>query len=420
MDRLEKIHFIQAEVRKRVMPRIQHAGGQPQADDPGVRRAIEVALTDVLRANVDSSIDESLQRFIIEEVINEIFGFGPIDRLIKDPDVWEIMVNGSKEVFVEREGHLIKTEVTFESDQQLAYYIERLLSPSGRHVSEFEPFVDARFPDGSRINVVRSPTAPFGPVVTIRKANRKIMSVQDLMARKTFDQDVAYFLRACVRNRLNIVIAGGPGAGKTTLMNVLASYIPETERVVTIEDTLELRLEYKHRVAMESRPPNIEGKGEIRIRDLLRNALHMRPDRIIVGEVRGEETLDMLQSMNIGRVGSMTTVHANSGLDALLRLETMAMLGSTSVPAELIRRQIISAIDLVVCLDRLPDGRRCVRSISEIVKTQPQEYTLRDIYAAERKVEDGRIVFELKPTGYKPAFLQKFVDFENVPAIFRS
>ena len=420
MDRIEKIRLITAEVRKRVMPRIQRSRTQLDPDDPGVRRMIEVALVEVMRADLDLDTDDSLRRFLIEEVINEVFGFWPIDRLIKDPEVWEIMVNGHKEVYVEREGRLKKTEVTFESDQQLSYYIERLLSPSGRHVSEFEPFVDARFPDGSRINVVRSPTAPFGPIVTIRKANRRIMSVQDLMARKTFDQDVAYFLRACVRNHLNIVLSGGPGAGKTTLLNVLASYIPETERVVTIEDTLELRMEYKHRVAMEARPANMEGKGEIRIRDLLRNALHMRPDRIIIGEVRGEEALDMLQSMNIGRVGSMTTLHANSALDALLRLETMAMMGSTSVPAELIRRQIVSAIDLVVCLDRLPDGRRCVRSISELVKTHPQEYALKDIYAAERRVDAGKISFELKSTGYKPEFLEKFVDMENLPAAFRS
>ncbi len=420
MDRLEKMHLIKTEVRKRVLPRIQRQLNRLEPDDAGVRRMIEVALDDVLRAGLDSQIEESLRRFLIEEVINEIFGFGPIDRLIKDPEVWEIMVNGHKEVYVEREGRLQKTEVTFEDEKQLAYYIERLLSPSGRHVSEFEPFVDARFPDGSRINVVRSPVAPFGSAVTIRKANRKIMSVEDLMARKTFDQDVAYFLRACVRNHLNIILAGGPGVGKTTLLNVLGSYIPETERVITIEDTLELRLEFKHRVAMESRSANIEGKGEIRIRDLLRNALHMRPDRIIIGEVRGEEALDMLQSMNIGRVGSMTTLHANSGLDALLRLETMAMMGSTSVPAELIRRQIVSAIDLVVCLDRLPDGRRCIRSISEVLKEHPSEYATQDIYAAVRQPGDGGLVYQLKPTGYKPAFLEKFVDLERLPAMFRS
>jgi len=241
-----------------------------------------------------------------------------------------------------------------------------------------------------------------------------------LMARKALDQDTAYFLRACVHNHLNIVIAGGPGVGKTTLLNVLSSYIPETERVITIEDTLELRMEFKHRVAMESRPANIEGKGEIRIRDLLRNALHMRPDRIIIGEVRGEEALDMLQSMNIGRVGSMTTLHANSALDALLRLETMAMMGSASVPAELIRRQIVSAIDMVVCLDRLPDGTRCVLSISEVLKDHPSEYTTRDIYIAVRPRGDGGSTYRLKSTGYKPAFLEKFVTLENLPAMFRS
>ncbi|MGE5279254.1 MAG: CpaF family protein [Deltaproteobacteria bacterium] len=419
MDRFEKVHLILGEVRKRVLPRIQRQLNRLEADDVGVRRLIEATLGDVMRADFDGEIDDSLRCFLIEEAINEIFGFGPIDRYIKDPDVWEVMVNGPKEVYVEREGRLEKTQASFQDEKQLRYYIERLLSPSGRHVSEYEPFVDARFPDGSRINVVRNPIAPFGPLVTIRKANRKIMSVHDLLERKVFDQDVAHFLRACVRNHLNIVLAGGPGAGKTTLLNVLGSYIPETERVVTIEDTLELRLEFKHRVAMESRPANIEGKGEIRIRELLRNALHMRPDRIIIGEVRGEEALDMLQSMNIGRVGSMTTLHANSALDALLRLETMAMMAGSSVPAELMRRQIVSAIDLVICLDRLPDGTRCVRSISEVLKENPATYATRDIYAAARRPGDGEIHYDLKATGYRPVFLDKFVDLADVPAAFR-
>jgi len=419
MDRLEKMHLILEEVRKRVMPRIQRQLNELEPDDAGVRRLIQAAMDDVVRKGLAGDIDDSLRRYLVEEAINEIFGFGPIDRFIKDPDVWEVMVNGPKEVYVEREGILHKTEATFQDEKQLRYYVERLLSPSGRHVSESEPFVDARFPDGSRINVVRNPVAPFGPLVTIRKSNRKIMSVQDLLARKAFDQETASFLRACVRNHLNIVIAGGPGAGKTTLLNALGSYIPETERVVTIEDTLELRMEFKHRVAMESRPSNIEGKGEIRIRDLMRNALHMRPDRIIIGEVRGEEALDMLQSMNIGRVGSMTTLHANSSLDALLRLETMAMMASGSVPAELIRRQIVSAIDLVICLDRLPDGTRCVRAISEVLKEHPSEYATRDIYFADPKAGASGEASNLKPTGYKPGFIEKFVDLDNLPAMFR-
>jgi pilus assembly protein CpaF len=338
---------------------------------------------------------------------------------MNDPGVWEIMVNGPKEIFIERDGRLQKTDAQFENEQQLSYYIERLLSPSGRHVSESEPFIDARFPDGSRINVVRAPVAPFGPIVTIRRVNRKIFGVQDLIARKTLDETAANFLKACVRNHLNIVIAGGPGAGKTTMLNMLASHIQETERVITIEDTLELRLDFKHRVALESRSSNIEGRGEVDIRDLLRNALHMRPDRIIIGEVRGVEALDMLQSMNIGRVGSMTTLHANSALDALLRLETMALMGSMNVSESLIRRQIISAIDLVIAMDRMPNGNRVVMSISEIDKLPSGEYAVKDIFRAERSQSGGQAVFELARTGHKPAFLSKFMEVESLPQEFR-
>ncbi len=419
MDRVEKIALVKSEIRQKVQARMKKGTLNYRADDAFVRRQIEVTLDEVVKSKLDDALDEGLKRYLIEEILNEIFGFGPIDRFMNDMNVWEIMVNGPKEIYVEREGRLQKTDAFFENAEQLSFYIDRLLSPSGRHVSEMEPYIDARFPDGSRINVVRNPVAPYGPIVTIRKANRKILGIQDLIARKTLDESAALFLKACVHNHLNIVIAGAPGAGKTTILNILASYIPETERVITIEDTMELRVEGKHRVALETRTSNVEGKGEIAIRDLVRNALHMRPDRIIIGEVRGEEALDMLQSMNIGRVGSMTTLHANTALDALMRLETMAMMGNVHVSADLIRRQIISAIDLVISVDRLIDGTRCVMSIAEVIKASPTEYTLKDIYAGRRQQDNGRYYFTLERTGYKPEFLAKFIDVEGLPQEFR-
>ncbi|MFA5038284.1 MAG: CpaF family protein [Candidatus Omnitrophota bacterium] len=414
MEKFEKLQMIKTDVRTKVLARVKKSALDYRVDEGAVRRQIEAVLESVVQSKMDGQMDDSMRRYVIEEVINEIFGLGPIDRLINDPAVWEIMVNGPREVYVEREGRLQKGDVFFENEAQLYFYIERILSPSGRRVSEVEPYIDARLPDGSRINVVRQPIAPFGPVVTIRKANRRILGLTDLISRKTLDERAARFLRACVKNQMNIVIAGGPGAGKTTLLNMLTAYIPETERVITIEDTMELHMENKHCVAMETRPANIEGRGEITIRELVRNALHMRPDRVIIGEVRGEEALDMLQCMNIGRVGSMTTMHANSGLDALLRLETMAMMGSNNVSSQMVRRQIISAIDLVITSDRLPDGARKIMAISEVAKDHTTDYLLKDIFHAERRQEAGQMVFDLKPTGHIPAFLEKFLDAETV------
>jgi len=379
MDRLEKIQQIKEEVRSKVLVNVKKTRLDYEADDGTVRRQIEAALDAVVRAKMEGAIDDGLRSYIIEEIVNEIFGLGHIGRLISDPTVWEIMVNGPKEVYIEREGKMQKTDVVFEDEEQLFFYIERILSPSGRRVTEFEPYIDARLPDGSRLNVVRRPVAPFGPILTIRKAHHKVLEMRDLIERHTIDEKVADFLKECVKGRSNIVIAGGPGSGKTTILNILASFIPDLERVITIEDTLELRMTGKHSVALETRPQTIEGKGEITIRDLVRNALHMRPDRVIIGEVRGEETLDMLQCMNIGQVGSMTTMHANSALDALLRLETMAMMGNASVSGELVRRQIISAIDIVITVDRLPDGTRRLVAISRVEKNRP-EYALKDIY----------------------------------------
>lgn len=414
MEKFEKLQMIKTDVREKVLARIKKSSLDYRVDESAVRRQIEATLESVVQQKMDGQMEDSMRRYVVEEVVNEIFGLGPIDRLINDPAVWEIMVNGPREVYVEREGRLQKGDVLFENEEQLYFYIERILSPSGRRVSEVEPYIDARLPDGSRINVVRPPIAPFGPIVTIRKASHRILGLSDLISRKTLDERAARFLKSCVRNQMNIVIAGGPGSGKTTLLNMLATYIPETERVITIEDTIELHMESKHRVAMETRPANIEGRGEVTIRELLRNSLHMRPDRVIIGEVRGEETLDMLQSMNIGRVGSMTTMHANSGLDALLRLEAMAMMGSANVSPQMVQRQIISAIDLVIIADRMNDGSRKIMAISEVIKDHTEDYLLKDIFCVERRQENGAMVYELKPTGHVPAFLMKFLDADLI------
>lgn len=420
MDRFERIQHIKETVRSKVLPRVKKTALSYETDERVVRRQIELVLEGVVQERADIHVDDPTRLFIMEEIVNEIFGLGPVGRLLNDDSIWEVMVNGPSEVYVEREGKLERSDVVFDSDEQLNFYIERILSPSGRRVTEFEPYVDARLPDGSRINVVRSPVAPYGPILTIRKARRRVMTIQDLIARRTIDNKLAMFLKACVRNHLNIVMAGGPGSGKTTIMNILASYIPEAERVITIEDTMELRLEGKHRVALETRAATMEGKGEITMRDLVRNALHMRPDRIIIGEVRGGEALDMLQSMNIGRVGSMTTLHANSSLDALLRLETMAMMGSVNVSAELVRRQIVSAIDLIICVDRILDGTRRVTAVSAVVKGKTTEYVLQDIYSLVRSEGEQGLTFELKATGFRPGFIDNFVDVEFLPQEFRS
>lgn len=419
MNNPEKIQIVKADVREKTLARMKKSSLNYQMDETTVRRHIESFIDGSARAVMEGPLDETVRRFIVEEAVNDIFGYGPVDRLMRDETVSEIMVNGPKEVYVEREGKLQKTEAVFEDEEQLSFYIDRILSPSGRRISESEPYIDARLPDGSRINVVRNPVAPYGPILTIRKAAHRVLGILDLVARRTLDQNVAQFLKACVKNHLNIVIAGGPGSGKTTMLNILASYIHETERVITIEDTLELRMEGKHRVAMETRPSNIEGKGEITIRDLVRNALHMRPDRLIIGEVRGGEALDMLQSMNIGRVGSMTTLHANSSLDALLRLETMSLLGSLQISLDLIRRQIVSAVDLVIMIERFPDGVRRIMAVSEVQKGRDGAYDVKDIYAIQRRQEGDQTVFEIKPTGHRPAFLDKFLETDMLPQEFK-
>ena len=309
------------------------------------------------------------------------------------------MINGPDQVYVERKGNLELTDVTFTNENQVLYLIDRIIAPSGRRLSELEPFVDARLEDGSRVNIVRSPVSRIGPLLTIRKFAYQALTMEDLNSLGTLTPEASEFLKACVISRLNILISGGAGTGKTTLLNALVNFIPEKERLITIEDTRELIISRKHTVPMETRPFNIEGKGQITIGNLFKNALHMRPDRVIVGEVRGEEVLDMIQAMNSGHEGSMTTLHASSPIEALGRLEILALMGSVNMSSEISRRQIIGAVDMVIHLTRFPDGKRRVIQISEITKSK--EYAVQDIFVFDEEADI------LKPTHQKPSFYGK-------------
>lgn len=347
---------------------------------------------------------------IIGEINDEVLGFGPINSLIMDPTVSEIMVNGPSQVYVERHGRLEITGVKFRDNEQVLQVIEKIVSPIGRRIDEGSPMVDARLPDGSRVNAIIPPLALKGPTITIRKFAKEPFTINDLVRFGTLTPEMACFLDACVKVKLNIVVSGGTGSGKTTTLNVLSSFIPSDERIITIEDAAELQLRQEHVVPMETRPANVEGKGAITIRDLVKNALRMRPDRIVVGEVRGGEALDMLQAMNTGHDGSLTTGHANSPRDMLTRLETMVLMAGMELPAKAIREQIASAVDLIVQQSRLKDGSRKITYITEVQGMEGEVVTLQDVFVFEQKGvdESGRIVGRLKPTGIKPKFFEKF------------
>lgn len=348
---------------------------------------------------------------IILEIMDEVVGFGPIEPLIKDADISEIMVNGPNQVFVERKGKLEKTEVTFRDQEHVLHIIEKIVSPLGRRIDESMPMVDARLPDGSRVNAIIPPLSLVGPVITIRKFSRDPLTIHDLIKFGTLTTKMATFLELCVKARLNIIISGGTGSGKTSTLNVLSSFIPETERIVTIEDAAELQLRQEHVITLESRPPNIEGKGAITIRDLVRNALRMRPERIIVGEVRSGEALDMLQAMNTGHDGSLTTGHANSPRDILSRMETMVLMAGMELPIRAIREQMASAFDLIVQQTRLRDGSRKITYLTEVVGMEGDKITLQDIFLYVNEGVDGRnkLRGQFKATGVRPKFLNKLM-----------
>jgi pilus assembly protein CpaF len=342
-----------------------------------------------------------------------VLGYGPIERLLDDPSISEIMVNGPDQIYVERDGRLKLDPASFTGEAQLRRVIDRIVSGVGRRIDESSPLVDARLPDGSRVNAVIPPLAVGGSVLTIRKFEREPFTADDLVQLGTMTPAMLQLLDACVRARLNVIVSGGTGTGKTTLLNVLSSFIPEEERIVTIEDAVELQLQQDHVVRLESRPPNIEGRGEIAIRDLVRNALRMRPDRIVIGECRGGETLDMLQAMNTGHEGSISTVHANSPRDAVARLETLVLMAGMDLPLRAIREQISSAIDLIVQVSRMRDGTRRITRITEVQGMEGDVVTLQDAFVFDHSAgvdADGRVLGHAVPTGVRPRFVERFHD----------
>jgi len=351
-------------------------------------------------------LPQDLRGMILKEVLNELLGYGPLQPLLNDPEVSEVMVNGPKKVYVEKRGRLQKASVVFDNDNHVLQIIDRIILPLGRHVDADSPTVDARLPDGSRVNAVIPPVAIDGPSITIRKFSKEKLGINDLIEFGSLTDKMAEFLRACVLAHLNIVISGGTGSGKTTLLNVLSSYIPENERIVTIEDAAELQLQQDHVLRMETKPANVDGRGEVTIRDLVRNSLRMRPDRIVVGEVRGGEALDMLQAMNTGHDGSLTTVHSNSPRDAIARLETLVLMAGMDLPLKVVRQQIASAIDLIVQQTRLKDGSRKVTAVTEIAGMESDIVVLTDIFKFEQTgvSTEGKVLGELKPTGIRPLF----------------
>ncbi len=372
-----------------------------------VRNTIQDLFEQVLaEENIVLSRPEKQRLF--EQISAEILGYGPIQSLLEDDTITEVMVNGAKNIYIERTGKITRVPVAFESDEHVLRIIDRIVAPLGRRIDESSPYVDARLPDGSRVNAVIPPISLVGPVLTVRKFAKNPITLEQLIEFGTITPESLQFLKACVESKLNLVISGGTGSGKTTLLNILSQFIPADERIVTVENAAELQLRQEHVVTLESRPPNIEGRGEVTIRQLVINCLRMRPDRIIVGEIRDEAALDMLQAMNTGHDGSMTTAHSNSPRDTLARLETMVMMAGMELPVRAIREQVSSAIDLIIHQERLRDGTRKVVNITEISGMEGDVITMTDIFVFEQSgFEGGKIIGRLRPTGLRPKFMDK-------------
>ncbi|MFZ5917091.1 MAG: CpaF family protein [Chloroflexota bacterium] len=393
---------------------------------------MDVSKTDEVRATIEDLFDTILNEEniilgraerlrLFDQIVAEILGYGPLQPLLSDPTLTEIMVNGAKQIYVERSGKLEKTNLEFETDEHLMRIIDRIVAPLGRRIDESSPYVDARLPDGSRVNAVIPPIALNGPTLTIRIFSKTPLTVDDLINFGTLTPESVEFLRACVVSRLNIVVSGGTGSGKTTLLNILSGFIPDDERIVTVENAAELQLRQEHVVTLESRPPNIEGKGEISIRDLVINCLRMRPDRIVVGECRGGEALDMLQAMNTGHDGSLTTAHSNSPRDTLARLETMVLMAGMELPVRAIREQVSAAVDLIVHEERMKDGTRKVVNITEVQGMEGDVIVMQDIFTFQQTgIEGGKVIGRLRPTGIRPKFIDR-IEQSNIhlpPSIF--
>ena len=374
------------------------------------RERVRLAIRDLLQRERTPLAHAEREQLVVE-IVDELFGLGPIEPLLADPAVSDILINGFRKVYIERRGLLEKTDIHFADDRHLMRIVERIVSRVGRRVDESSPMVDARLPDGSRVNVIIPPLSLEGPVVSIRRFGHDPLTALDLLANHTLIRPMLDLLEATVRGKLNIMISGGTGAGKTTLLNVLSSFIPQNERIVTIEDAAELQLKQDHVVRLETRTANIEGKGAVRQRQLVINALRMRPDRIVVGEVRGEEAVDMLQAMNTGHEGSLTTIHSNSPRDALMRLETMASMANLNLPERAIRQQIASAINIIVQVARMPDGTRKLTSISEITGMEGPVITMQDLFVFERHGFDKeqRVRGRFRPEGIRPKFGEKLL-----------
>lgn len=345
---------------------------------------------------------------LFEQIAAEILGFGPLQPLLEDNEITEVMVNGAKSCYFEKAGKINRAPITFESDEHVMRIIDRIVAPLGRRIDESSPYVDARLPDGSRVNAVIPPISLVGPCLTIRKFSKDPFTVEQLIDFGSLTPSSVLFMEAAVKSRFNIIISGGTGSGKTTLLNVLSGFIPNDERIITVENAAELQMRQDHVVTLESRPPNIEGRGEVTIRQLVINTLRMRPDRIIVGEIRGEESLDMLQAMNTGHDGSLTTAHSNSPRDTLARVETMALMAGMDLPVRAIREQIASAIDLIIHQSRMQDGTRKVVNVTEVIGMEGDVITMQDIFRFEQTaIEDGKVLGELVPTGLRPKYMDK-------------
>ena len=399
---------IQQELLKRMdMKRLTMQGIDREGLEDTAREKIRGIIDDVVaNGKLPAGIDPDR---LEEDIFNEAMRLGPLEELLADESVTEIMVNGPEKVYIERGGKLVLSDCQFSDDASVMAVIERIVAPLGRRIDESQPYVDARLADGSRVNAIIAPLALSGPTITIRKFAKKALTPEDFVRFGTWTPDAAKFMELCVRLRKNIIVAGGTGSGKTTLLNLLSGYIPENERIVTVEDAAELRLQQPHVVRLEARPPNIEGKGAVTIRDLVKNCLRMRPDRIIVGECRGGEALDMLQAMNTGHDGSLTTVHANSPRDVISRLETMVLMSGMELPSRAIREQIQSAVDIIIHESRMSDGSRKVTAITEVTGMEGNQIVMQDIFAFNQTGIDanGKIVGRMKPTGAIPTWIDQ-------------
>ena len=406
-EKLSAVDQLKIDLHHRLIERLDLEALEQIKDEVEVVHQIRLAVGEFLREE-STPLSQAEREEIVEQVVWEITGLGPIEPLFRDPSISDILVNSARDIFIERKGKLSRVSAQFRNDGHLLAVIDRIVSRIGRRVDESSPMVDARLPDGSRVNAIIPPLALDGPVLSIRRFGADL-TVEQLIANGALTMEMLQLLAGCVKARLNVLISGGTGSGKTTLLNALSSFIPADERVVTIEDAAELRLQQEHVVRLETRPPNSEGRGEVVARDLVKNALRMRPDRIIVGEVRGAEALDMLQAMNTGHEGSLTTVHANSPRDALARLETMILMAGTNLPNRAMREQITSALDVIIQPQRLSDGTRRIVSITEVTGMEGEVITTQEVYRFKRRgvTPEGRIIGQFEATGVRPTFTDR-------------